>query len=113
MRRTAANVDSRVTLLGAPRGDEPAFVIADSELRERRARARVPGRDGAAAEQRRPLRGRDGRGAGRRGGVPRSPATAPVPAEGPRAGAAGLGDRALEPLDDVEDNVAPDPPPDR
>ena len=31
VRRTAANVDSRITLLGL-RGEEPAFVIADSEL---------------------------------------------------------------------------------
>ena len=31
VRRTAANVDSRITLLGL-RGGEPAFVIADSEL---------------------------------------------------------------------------------
>ena len=48
VRRTAANVDSRITLLGL-RGGEPAFVIADSELESEALDPEYPAASGAAA----------------------------------------------------------------
>ena len=48
VRRTAANVDSRITLLGL-RGGEPAFVIADSELESEALAPDYPAATGAAA----------------------------------------------------------------
>jgi len=47
VRRTAANVDSRITLLGL-RGDEPAFVIADSERESAALEPDYPAATGAA-----------------------------------------------------------------
>lgn len=48
VRRTAADVDSRITLLGLREG-EPAFVIADSELESEALDPRYPAASGAAA----------------------------------------------------------------
>src|SRR4029079_5235981 len=48
VRRTAANVDSRITLLGL-RGGEPAFVIADRALEGEALAPASPAATGAAA----------------------------------------------------------------
>ena len=48
VRRSAANVDSRITLLGIREG-EPAFVIADSELESDAIEGDYPAATGAVA----------------------------------------------------------------
>ncbi|MCB0876936.1 MAG: HAMP domain-containing histidine kinase [Solirubrobacterales bacterium] len=107
VRRTAADVDSRITLLGLREG-EPAFVIADSELESDALDPDYPAATGAAASN-------DVRSAIENVGDSRiGEAAFPVTGEVPGAGARGAAEPGTPgwvivlstPLDDVEANVA-------
>jgi signal transduction histidine kinase len=119
VRRSAANVDSRITLLGIREG-EPAFVIADSELESDAIEGDYPAATGAVAsgDVRSGVETVDGDPVGETafpvsGDVPgRKPASDPSnPGGGSAAGAAadagpGWVIVLSTPLDDVEANVA-------
>ncbi len=107
VRESAANVDSRITLLGL-RGGEPAFVIADSEIESEEVDGNYSSASGAAAS------GEVSSGVetvdGERIGETAFPVEGESPGRaGPRpAAAAGAGWVIVlsTPLDDVEANVA-------
>ena len=106
VRRTAANVDSRITLLGL-RGGEPAFVIADSELESEALDPEYPAASGAAASN--DVRSGIETVGGSRIGETAFPVSGDAP--GPGGGSADPGAPGWvivlsTPLDDVEANVA-------
>lgn len=106
VRRTAANVDSRITLLGLREG-EPAFVIADSELESDALDPDYPAATGAASSN--DVRSAIETVAGSRIGETAFPVSGNVPgAEGAAPGSDGPGWVIVlsTPLDDVEANVA-------
>ena len=107
VRRTAANVDSRITLLGLREG-EPAFVIADSELESDALDPEYPAATGAAASN--DVRSGIETVAGSRIGETAFPVSGNVPgakaAEAPAAEGPGWVIVLSTPLDDVEANVA-------
>lgn len=111
VRRTAADVDSRITLLGLREG-EPAFVIADSDLESEALDPEYPAAAGAAAAN--DVRSEVETVGGSRIGEAAFPVGGAVPGRD-RAGAgrarAGGGEPGWvivlsAPLDDVEANVA-------
>lgn len=100
VRRSAANVDARVTLLGA-RDGEPRFVIADSELESNAIDAAYPA--AAAALAAGAARSGIETVRGRRIGETAIPVPAGAAAE---AGGGGWVIVLSDPLEDVSDNVA-------
>ena len=114
VRKSAANVDSRITLLGL-RDGEPAFVIADSELESDAIEGDYPAATGAAAsgDVRSGVETVDGGPVGETafpvaGALPGGGARAADPRGGRRPAAATPGWVIVlsTPLDDVEANVA-------
>jgi signal transduction histidine kinase len=106
VRRTAANVDSRITLLGL-RGGEPAFVIADSELESEALAPDYPAASGAAAAN--DVRSGIETVDGSRIGETAFPVAGDAPGPGQSVAAAGDPGWVIvlsTPLDDVEANVA-------
>ncbi len=107
VRRTAANVDSRITLLGL-RDEEPAFVIADSELESEALDPEYPAATGAAASN--DVRSGIETVGGSRIGETAFPVSGDVPGRGGGQAAAtdtpGWVIVLSTPLDDVEANVA-------
>jgi signal transduction histidine kinase len=105
VRRTAANVDSRITLLGLREG-EPAFVIADSELESDALDPEYPAASGAVASN--DVRSGVETVAGSRIGETAFPVSGNVPGGGAAPAAEGPGWVIVlsTPLDDVEANVA-------
>ena len=106
VRRTAADVDSRITLLGLREG-EPAFVIADSELESDALDPEYPAATGAAASN--DVRSGIETVAGSRIGETAFPVSGAAP--GGKGGAPVAADPGWvivlsTPLDDVEANVA-------
>lgn len=110
VRRTAADVDSRITLLGLREG-EPAFVIADSELESEALDPEYPAATGAAAAD--DVRSAIETVGGSRIGEAAFPVGGAIPGRG-GGGSGGAGADAgpgwvivlSAPLDDVEANVA-------
>lgn len=106
VRRTAANVDSRITLLGLREG-EPAFVIADSELESDALDPEYPAATGAAASN--DVRSGIETVAGSRIGETAFPVSGAPPGgagEAPAAEGPGWVIVLSTPLDDVQANVA-------
>jgi signal transduction histidine kinase len=106
VRRTAADVDSRITLLGLREGD-PAFVIADSELESEALDPEYPAASGAAAAN--DVRSATETVGGSRIGEAAFPVGGAIP--GREGGGPATGDVPgwvivlSAPLDDVEANV--------
>ncbi|MEZ5073410.1 MAG: HAMP domain-containing sensor histidine kinase [Solirubrobacterales bacterium] len=106
VRRTAADVDSRITLLGLREG-EPAFVIADSALESDALDPEYPAASGAAAAG--DVRSAVETVGGSRIGEAAFPVGGEVPASGGADAAPGAPGWVIvlsTPLDDVEANVA-------
>ncbi|HET6831424.1 MAG TPA: HAMP domain-containing sensor histidine kinase [Solirubrobacterales bacterium] len=108
VRRTAADVDSRITLLGLREG-EPAFVIADSELESEALDPDYPAASGAAAANE--VRSATETVGGSRIGEAAFPVGGAIPGgEGGGGAAASAAPGWVivlsTPLDDVEANVA-------
>ncbi|MCL4288476.1 MAG: HAMP domain-containing histidine kinase, partial [Thermoleophilia bacterium] len=111
VRRTAADVDSRITLLGLREGD-PAFVIADSELESEALDPEYPAATGAAATN--DVHSEIETVGGKRIGEAAFPVGGALPGrDRPGGDGAAAGDEGpgwvivlSAPLDDVEANVA-------
>ncbi len=105
VRRSASNVDARVTLLGV-RDGEPSFVIADSELESDAVEADYPAARGAAISS--AVRSGIETVRGERIGQTAFPVTGSAPRIGARAG---VGEEdAGEGSDSIESNFETDPP---